>query len=182
MNLNKFFSQLRDHYVQQFQGFVGRQRSNHPGGAAEVKFLLSEESGLFRRFYCADFFGNDGGGAGIVEFDPEHILVFDPIAGSFGKSALSIERLRWDDVTLLHDLAEIPSSKLEAWFERWFDPEDARYMPGADNCCIIHSLLVQPGRLDIDFGTAPPEALWDMLELLETSGAATIDISSSRTQ
>jgi hypothetical protein len=34
--------------------------------------------------------------------------------------------------------------------------------------------------LSVDFGTAPPEAFWDMLELLERAGAITIRISSSK--
>jgi hypothetical protein len=45
---------------------------------------------------------------------------------------------------------------------------------------VIHSLLIEPGVIDIDFGTAPPEAFWEMLGLLQSAGARTIRISSSR--
>lgn len=39
---------------------------------------------------------------------------------------------------------------------------------------------VKPNRIGIDFGTAGPEAFWDLLHLLEDAGASHIEISSSR--
>jgi hypothetical protein len=45
---------------------------------------------------------------------------------------------------------------------------------------VIHSLLVEPGTLSVDMGTAASDALWDVLDLLEKAGAQSIRISASR--
>jgi hypothetical protein len=118
----------------------------------------------------------------VIELQPEHILTFDPIEGSFGAASLVIEHLRWDDVLLQHDLAVVPSDRLAMWFGHWFDPDDDRQEPNADTSNVIHSLLVQPQMLSIDFGTADPEAFWQILELLEGSGATKIRIGSSKSE
>ncbi len=142
---------------------------------------LSEESPVFARLYCADFVGNDTQSR-VIELSPDTFLSFDRITGSYGESTLIIQHLQWDDILLHHDVEAISEADLHAWFQRWFDPDDARREADAEISCVIHSLLVAPHLLSVDFGTAEPEALWEMLDLLENSGASTITISSSRAE
>ena len=73
-----------------------------------------------------------------------------------------------------------PLSGLNTWFEQWFDTEDKRYDKDAELCEVIHSLLVEPDRLSIDFGSAPVTALSELLNLLEQEGAKNICVSSSQ--
>jgi hypothetical protein len=103
----------------------------------------------------------------------------ETISASFGAAALSIDALLWDDVIIRHDVASIPSDKIADWFQRWFDPDDERHDPDAELSNIIHSLRVKPYLLEIDFGTAPMDAFWEMLELLEGAGASDIRIGGS---
>jgi len=91
-----------------------------------VKFQLNEQSELFDRLYCVDFIKNDGA-VEMVEFQPENILTFEPITGTFGDASLAIKHLRWDDVLIRHDLDELPAHQLSNWFQLWFDPKDARH-------------------------------------------------------
>jgi hypothetical protein len=178
MDVVTFISHVRDHYIQQFQAFAEEQRRNCTQGAAEVKLQLNEGD-LFQRFYCADFVKNDGERV-IVELQPENVLAFEPLSIPFGAASLSIEHLRWDDVLLYHDAAELPPRDLANWFHRWFDPNDERFDRDAPLSNVIHSLLVKPGVLSIDLGSAATEALRDMLELIEAAGATAIRVSSSR--
>ena len=143
-----------------------------------MKLLLHHESKLFERLYCVDFVKNDP--PEIVELQPENILTFALIEGSFGEASLSVEHLRWDDVLLYHDSTDLPPQALSLWFRQWFDPEDERHDPAADLSRVIHSMLIEPSCVSVDFGTAEPEAFWDMLNLLEGAGARRIRISSSR--
>lgn len=181
MNVTAFISRARDHYVEQFRAFADEQRRNCSQGASELKLQLSETSKLFQRLFCADFITNDGEYK-LIELQPASILTFDPISASLGVAALSIEHLRWDDMMIHHDLAVLPSDDVTAWFRRWFDPDDERQLQDAELSNVIHSLVVQDGLLSIDFGTAPPEAFLEMLELLENAGATTIRISCSDTE
>jgi len=182
MGITDFIARIRDHYVEQFGVFADEQRRScaHRGGS-EIKLRLGETSKLFERLYCADFVKREVNGQNeIIELQPENILTFDPISGSFGAATFSIEHLRWDDVSVYHDLAELPTEEINRWFQRWFDIDDERHVSHAPLSFVIHSLLVEPGVIDIDFGTAPPEAFWEMLGLLQSAGARTIRISSSR--
>jgi hypothetical protein len=177
MDAVTFISHIRDHYIQQFLAFAEDQRRNCIQGAAEVKLQLNDGD-LFRRLYCADFIKNDGQSV-IVELQPGSVLAFEPVSITFGAASLSIEHLRWDDVLLYHDAAELPPQDLANWFHRWFDPNDERLDRDAPLSNVIHSLLVKPGVLSIDFGSAATEALQDMLQLIEAAGATAISVSSS---
>jgi hypothetical protein len=179
MNPEAFVSQIRDHYVEQFRAFVHEQRESSTKGAPEVKLRLSDESELFQHLYCADFIKGDE--PRVVELQPDRFLAFEPVSGSFGSAALAIEHLRWDDVLIRHDARE-PLERLTDWFGNWFDPEDQRLDQANDLGNVIHSLLVQPGMLSLDMGSAATDALWDVLDILEKAGAKTIRISASRAE
>jgi hypothetical protein len=181
MDPTAFVTHIRDHYVDQFRAFAEHQRASCAQGSSEVKLQLSEQSGLFGRLYCVDFLKNDGASE-VVEFQPEHILTFEPIVGTFGRASLSIEHMRWDDVLIRNDLDALPLDELSHWFQLWFDPEDARHNPDAQLSGTIHSLLLQPNCISIDFGTADPEAFWDILLLLENAGASGLVIGSSKAE
>lgn len=181
MDPTAFITRIRDHYVDQFRAFAQQQRAHCTQGASEVKFQLNEQSELFDRLYCVDFIKNDGA-VESVELQPENILSFEPIAGTFGNASLAIKHLRWDDVLIRHNLDEVPADRLSNWFQLWFDPEDARHVPGAELSEIIHSMLIQPHCISIDFGTAKPEAFWEILQLLDDAGTDRIEVSSSRAE
>lgn len=181
MDPKALVARVRDHYVEQFLTFVERQRAGCTQGGSEVKVRLSEESRIFDRLYCIDFVNNDDGSQAI-EFQSDQILTFEPIVGTFGGASLSLIHLQWDDVLICHDLDAIPSDDVSRWFQHWFDLEEARLDPDAALCGIIHSLLIDPRCISIDFGSADPDAFWDILELLESAGASQIEVSSSEAQ
>jgi hypothetical protein len=177
-----FITRVRDHYVEQFRAFAEEQKRECAVGASEVKLELSDKSELFRRMYCVDFIEKNGDKHRVVELQPALFLKFNTISGSFGAAVLSIEHLRWDDVEIHHDLPALPIDAISEWFDRWFDPEDSRLDQNADVSTVIHSLYVRPGVLSIDLGTAPPDAFWDILAILERAGATSVRVSSSRAE
>jgi hypothetical protein len=177
-NAQLFLTRLRDHYVQQLLIFVAEQRRNSIRGEAEVKLELEPGSRVFRSLSCADFVRNDGEPE-IIDFTPERVLSFEPITTSLGGAELRIEELRWDDAAIHHNGSFDSEQALGAWFDRWFDPDDRRYMTGADLGNVIHSLVVEPEKLRIDFGSAAPDSFWEVLNLLEQAGATELRITSS---
>ena len=177
-NAQTFLSQIRDHYTQQLILFIADQRRNSPRGQSEVKIELEPGSPIFHSLACADFVRNEGAPE-IVEFEPDRILGFDPISTTLGNADLNIERLRWDDVVIDHNGSLDAEQVLGRWFDKWFDPDDRRYLAGSELGNVIHSLAVEPGRLRIDFGSAAPDAFWEILDLLEKAGATQLSVSSS---
>lgn len=108
----------------------------------------------------------------------DHEDSFEQISCRFGDTRIIIESLNWGLTNLSHDAPAVSDEKVRRWFNYWFDPEDVRFDPETEFCGIIHQLAVEPGQVGVDFGTAPAEAIWDMLTLLRASGASVIIISS----
>jgi hypothetical protein len=180
-NSQLFLARIRDHYVDQLLIFIADQRRSSARGEAEVKIELEPGLKVFRSLGCADFVRNDGTPE-IVEFEPERVLGFDPISTTLGEADLKIERLRWDDVIIDHNGSFDAEQALGRWFEKWFDPDDRRYRAGADLGTVIHSLAVEPGRVSVDFGSATPDAFWELLDLLEKAGATELRVGSSHVE
>jgi hypothetical protein len=176
-----FLSRLRDHYVDQLLVFIAEQRRNFPQGASEVKVELEPGSPIFRNLVCADFVRSQEQPE-IMEFEPDRLLGFDPVTASLGNAEVSFEHVRWDDVVIHHDAQTDLLQALGPWFEKWFDPDDRRYFAGFDLANVIHSLAVEPRKLSVDLGSAGADALWELLDLLERSGATAMRITSARAE
>ena len=86
---------------------------------------------------------------------------------------LQVDDLRWDDIVIDHDLDVLPADAIEAWFDRWYGPDD-------QTTNMIHSFLIESRYISIDLGTAPSEALFEMIDLLEKAGVKALQIRAGR--
>jgi hypothetical protein len=130
------------------------------------------QSDMHRTAYGFDFASNDGQFR-LFELVPDKHLAFDPFVITYGRMAVRVDDLRWDDVLIRHDLSEVPATDIEEWFDRWFGPEDRQ-------TGMIHCLSLQPGVISTDMGTAPEDAFHDLLGLLE--GAKSVQLNASRAE
>jgi hypothetical protein len=169
---------VRDHYLEQFWKLADQASESCTVGTAELKIKLNDPpSDLYKGLWCVDYATNDGQ-IGVKEFAVDKFLLFDPVTFDCGRATLLVDHLRWGDVVIEHDLPDVPADAIEEWFEHWFDPEDA-VMRQTE---IIHSLVLRPGEISIDMGTAPPQALYDMLGLLEQAGAKNLRLTASQAE
>lgn len=168
---------VRDHYLEQFWKLADQASEDCTVGTAELKIQLNGPSEFYKRCYCVDYATNDGE-IRVVEFAVDKFLLFDPVTFDCGRAALLVDHLRWSDVVIEHDLPDVPGDAIEEWFEHWFDPDDAAMRQTE----IIHSLVLRPGQVSMDMGTAPPDALYDMLGLLEQAGARNLRLTASQAE
>jgi hypothetical protein len=178
MDAGQFVERVREHYVAQFRTFIESMRDDDAPGAGEVVLPLSEASGVFGRRYRIDYVRH-AERPEIKEFYPGRFVAFEPFTIAFGGAKATFEQLFWNDVAIRHDLLMPPEAALEAWFERWFDPEEERRAPDPALAEAVHSVIVRPGIITVDFGTAEAEALWALLAVLEGAGATVITIAGS---
>jgi hypothetical protein len=176
-DLEDLVVRVRDHYLEQFWELAEQRGKQCTNGTAELKLGLNGPSSMYKNCYCVDYATNDGK-VELFEFAVDRFLLFDPVTFDCGRASLIVDHLRWDDVVIEHDLPDVPADAIEDWFEQWFDPDDAAMRQTE----IIHSLSLAPGRVSIDMGTAPPEALYDMLGLLEQAGARTLRLTASQAE
>jgi hypothetical protein len=95
----------------------------------------------------------------------------------FDGVSMDVESFCWDSVRIGHDLASLPEAALDWWFDRWMDPEDTR---GKPELGVIHSLSISTNVIGVDFGTAMPAALYELLHVLGEAGATRLRLSSDR--
>ena len=157
-------------YLEQFHDFVEKQRQSCSVGRAEVK--LGGVDGAYGSAYCVDFLSNDGQ-LKLIEFAPDRCLSFDRIVADYGRMTLHVDDLRWNDVVIDHDLDTLPADAVATWFGRWYGPDD-------QETGMIHSLLIELRHISADLGTAPLEALFELISLLEKAGAKSLQIRAGR--
>ena len=175
MEFEDLIELVRDSYIVQFSEFMTRVQKEHGDGLGEVKLQLSENSSLYRNYYCADFI-RAGDGGNVIELAPEEEVTFDPVEVSLGLMEMRVERLQWNDVTIRVEGA-LDSRDLEEWFETWFDPEETSFDPDTRFSGNIHSLTVDEEGIHVDFGTAPTDALVELLVTLEDLGYRKVRIN-----
>lgn len=172
---------VRDHYVAQYQAFVDLMLEEYGVGTAEVQFHGQEGSALHRQVMRSDFAAKKDDHLFVRVFVPDLMLEFPPFQLPIGSGTSAIvEALRWDSAEIDHGLPALPEGAIEAWFDEHFDPDDSRYDEARRLGSYVHSLAIEPGRLSIDFGSAPVEALTDLLGLLARAGARTIVVRLPR--
>jgi hypothetical protein len=165
----------RDDFIAQFKSFIVARQHSCTHGASELKVQFDAPSPSFERLYCVDFISDDEDYR-VYAFDADTFEIADVVSLPFGAATLSISSLRWDGTRVRHDLASTSLEAIARWHRHWFDPDDARPAPDAPLSGVIHALLIEPGRVLVDFGTAPSAAFWELLRLLEGAGAKNIGV------
>jgi hypothetical protein len=168
---------VREHYLDQFRAFVAKQSLGFKDGSAEIKLKINGRTSLYRDLVCIDLIRN-ASEPERFELEPDY-LKFDPIAGTIGQMMFRMRGLRWDDANFTHDKPGFQPDCIAEWFETWFDPEDERADATGEFSGTIHSCMVSEQSVSVDFGSAPVDAFWSLLEILEKAGARNVAIDTT---
>jgi hypothetical protein len=172
----RLVTRAQERFREAFRKFIDEQKQEYPDGADELKVESNGKAeGWYRKLCCLDFVTRENGETMIIELDPGQLLSFESFSVERGRMRLQVDGLAWDDVVIRHDLPHLPPDAIGIWFDRWFGPDDRQ-------TDMIHSLRMNSGELVCDFGTAPEEALYALLDLLEKAGAKTVRIGGGRTE
>jgi hypothetical protein len=177
MNFLEAVQRARDLYVDQLTGFIQTQRATGKRGASEVKLQLPPPKRLFQCFTCVDYLENDRDGVVAIDMAADRHLQFEPTLLRYKSLDVKLSGLCWDDVIADFD-GRTPD--LTDWFDLWFDPTEKRFDSEAELTGRIHSLIAEDGRISVDFGSAPPQAFFDLLDALIDAGVVEIKLSTTR--
>lgn len=184
MTMEEVISRHREHYVAQFKNYVALLQQNYPEGKPEVKMQIDQAEAPqfkhappFDNWFCVDFVSKRGGEMAMRVYSPNQTLETAPVQAKIAEMSVAIGTLRWDNVAMRFAPAKLNERALRQWFNTWFDPENARRPQGAQLSEAIHFVSISDGALKIDFGTAPAEAFWKLLDVLKTSGATSVSIA-----
>jgi len=175
--LDKLVPKVREHYVEHFRAFVAQQKSTGKSGAAEVKFALPADSPVFGHIHCADYVENDDGHLTVRWMQPDKRLAFPRFSELIDGASVDVVSMSWDDVVVSFDGAH---PDYATWFDTWFDPNERDFREDAEFTGKIHSLSVGESDVVVDFGTAPPEALIDLIDLIIAAGSKQLTLTTTR--
>ena len=172
--------QVQSHYVDQYANWVEAQLQREGPNSPEVAFQLQSESALFGNLARVDFVQNASGRSEVVPFWPDYALNFEPVSGQMGEAQIHIEPFVWSQAVITIEGARWEGVVLDPWFNDWFGLEsgrEAQAAPGQPGG-MIHSVSISEDSLHVDFGSAPPECLIELVELAERGGASRLAISN----
>jgi hypothetical protein len=179
----KQIHELRAHYMSHFERVLAESRPQFSHVAAEVmlEVPLQGESELLYRVYRADIMAKTAKGPTILEANVEPMVPQTTNLDGFGIPVVLLPAV-WNGIEFVVD-GPLPSeAKLLPWIAKWIDIDDQRYVEGQAFQSVIHNCL-RPTvrgsryRTSVDFGSAPVEAVLELIEILKP-GARSIEIGS----
>ena len=177
-------TEVRARYLHALLASLAEFKRLHIPSAPEVMFELQRDEALPYRLYRADMATNAGGETKIQDVNPSTHLSFEPFGVEVAEEVTaSVRPFVWNDIGL-HANTTLPAEPVEAWALRWLDIEDK--LPQDENglLAVIHSVTREDfvdgsTLLTVDFGSAPVEALREIMELAYAAGSTHVSVSSA---
>ncbi len=132
------------------------------------------------RYFRADLVAKDKSGSpqiSEVRIDPDN--AFQPLGFDFGAFEVEIYPLTWCSIQFVFDKLPEHSNLIESWIEKWLDLDDRNADGESGLAGAIHSAtpIETNGTwwfMTADFGTAPVEAVIELIELLAEQGSTRV--------
>ena len=170
---------IRNQYVNGYATWLAEKARAYPQGAGEYLFEIQAQTNFARKLCRVDFVSAPGDNAPPHEYSLKSMLGFTPMSDRIDGVEVQLNPFRWDSAVV-----EIPGAiwdrdKVIEWFNRWFGFNGktpwvtVRDKPSG----VLHICAwVEPGMLRIDFGSAPAEALAELIPIARDSGAQLMSI------
>ena len=176
MDALAYVEQMRASYVQAltqtWRDLVASRASIFP----EITVLLS--NGLP---YTIDFVQRwSDGREYVVEMSTPPAAVPASVSSDYRGLVLHFDAPIWGAMQVTPLDCTLPENRLAAWLTRWMDvdghfgnAEDAPFSG------VVHNMIVDHGKLLIDFGSARAAAFFALMDILKESGCSSARIESS---
>lgn len=177
MELGVFLADLQAAYVAEFKATVAQEKAVNAETFSEVAFEVS--GSVYRSLYVVDMVRREASGDVAVEVSAVTRSLRGSASFHLGNMQVRSGSVSWDAVRVEGAPSGIDLAGFDAWFSRWLDV-DKEPAAGEGVTGIIHSAILEAEAVQVDFGTAPPQAAVELLELFGHGGAERVTLSSSR--
>jgi hypothetical protein len=180
-------SAVRERYLEALLESLAAFTDEHQLSAPEVMFELQRDEPLPYRLYRADMAANNDGSPMVQDVNPSTHLSFEPFGVEFTEGVTAaVNPFFWNDLGVQINTT-MPGEPVEDWAMRWLDMEDRSPNDEHGLQGVIHSIVREDAvdgstLLTVDFGSAPVEALRELIELALNAGASHISIYSQTLQ
>jgi len=181
MDFVEVLDALRNNYVAQFEAVYEQHGGLDTGIHPEIAFEIS--GATYQNLYVVDFVKRDA-----TTKDAGTAIEVSPTSLAYGGNGefkshglqISVGNISWDGVSFYLNTAPAALEGIDAWFDHWIDLDATRRKQDVVISQILHSVIIEPDQIHVDFGTAPVSAVTELLDILHNSGVQNITLRSSR--
>ena len=163
-----------DVYVASYEELVASHNAVFP----EIIFEISGTT--YRRLFATDFIVREPSGNQVVELGTHPHSISEPRSFLHNGIRVSFEAVSWDAIQINAGPTKIEPDAFDRWFDYWLDLDASRKLPDAIFGDVIHSVAISEAVYSVDFGSAPPDAFIELLDLFAASGATSLDIRDDK--
>lgn len=181
--LTALLAQIRHHYLGALISSYEEFKKLHQPSSPEVMLQLERDGALAYKLYRVDMASNSAAGPLMQDVVPTTYLNFE--SKSFeplDELQVTVSPFYWSNLEISADSA-LRDSDLEEWALLWLDVSDCHIHDTNGLQNVIHSLERPQGnesasKFTVDMGSAPPQAIEDLMTLLRLLGARKVALSS----
>jgi hypothetical protein len=175
--------QVRRHYLRALLSSFAEYKTARQPSSLEVLLELQREEPRPFRLYRVDMASNVNGQTHLQEVNPGTHLRFEPFSVEVHDAlAIEVHPMNWNGVEVYANTqADVPA--IETWALKWLDVDDKHAQDEDGLQGVIHSVTLQESetgtsRIAVDWGSAPIAALEELFQVLDTSGATRVKLST----
>ncbi|MCT4611299.1 MAG: hypothetical protein N4A70_19085 [Pelagimonas sp.] len=178
MDILSLLDALRSDYLSRFEVAYQQQSGIYEQVTTEIAFEISK--GPYKRLYVIDLLGKDGEALSAVEVATDEDSYLGGLSLQYKALSVEFDCVSWEAMRFSFRPVPERLTGFEAWFDKWIDLEAIRRIDGQVFSNVIHFAWLESGLLDVDFGSAPTDAVIELLDLFQTSGVKSVLVSSGK--
>ncbi|MFC5737961.1 hypothetical protein [Sinirhodobacter huangdaonensis] len=179
MEFSAFLDHLRDAYLVEFEAAYEQQKSERGAIHPEVAFEISGDT--YRHIYVVDFIAGKAGRGIAIEVNPGRQAYVSGGPFVYDGMTVSFRCASWDGMAFALTPVTPQLHGFEPWFDRWVNLDEQSPVVGGHHSGGIHSAVLGERHLEVDFGTAPIDALTGLLKIFAENGVREVKVASSKT-
>lgn len=181
--LNELLDAIRSHYLSKYRESIQSYRTQFERSGVEVLLEMRGEKPLVYRYYRVDLASGSVQPPNFTDVNPSTHLHFERTALQHGGLSVVVTPLVWNGVRFRVQPALASDGPVAEWALKWIDPEEQASPDGDGLGAYVHNVTLpslEPGATEfsVDFGSAPVACVLDLLDRLQTAGAANVELSS----
>lgn len=178
MELLELLDALRTNYLLEYEAAYRQQTEIYEMVVPEAGLEIS--GGVYKRIFVADFVGINGDHKTIVEVGIGDAVYGGNASLQYGDLSITFGSVSWDAMRFSLQPAPQELAGFESWFDKWLDLEGLRKVEGNLLSEVIHNSRLEEGIVEMDFGSAPIDAVVELFGIFELNGVTKVQVRSSR--
>lgn len=176
MELKEILNKHRDYYLEKFSNYTNSIDDVIIELLIEMPYEEPEEIFRLFRYDCATK-GKEG--PNLKEFNADGFLNHKEINFSINGKTIVLAPIGWNGVDISVDNYSSDIIDIVNWATKWLDPQDEKAQDSNNLQGVIHNIS-KPEKVNekitfsVDFGSAPTEAVLDLLEILSKDSKASL--------